>query len=299
MPLPPMPQKKVLEPVMQTALLRAAAGGNRRAMRIGVVAPSCPLNGQAAERVMSLAEREGVELSVHPQAFLEDGHFAGSDEERLAALRETMADPSIDGIWFARGGYGSNRIAEQAIAGLPDHALDKVYLGYSDGGFLLAALHKAGAKVAHGPMVQDVVRDGGEEAVLRSLRWLASGDAAGCEAQLDGPAFAFNLVVLSSLMGTALEPDFTGAELLIEEVDEELYRIDRFLFHVTSQPGFARVRQLRLGRCQLKENDRPFGTELEAVARAWCERSGVPYAGRADIGHDVLNKIVPFPSRNA
>jgi muramoyltetrapeptide carboxypeptidase LdcA involved in peptidoglycan recycling len=59
-------------------------------------------------------------------------------------------------------------------------------------------------------------------------------------------------------------------------VDEELYRIDRFLFHVSSQPGFARLRQLRLGRCKLKANDRPFGAELEAVVRHWCERAGVP-----------------------
>lgn len=267
-------------------------------MRIGVVAPSCPLKREAAERVTVLAEARGIELRIHPQCFMEAGHFAGPDAARLSALREMMADPFIEAIWFARGGYGSNRIAEAAVRDLPAEALAKTYLSYSDGGFLLAALHKAGARVAHGPMVQDVLRDGGEEAVLRSLLWLASGDAEACEAGLNGPAFAFNLVVLSSLMGTALEPDFTGAELLIEEVDEELYRIDRFLFHVSSQPGFRRLRQLRLGRCHLKPNDRPFGAEVEEVARFWCGRAGVPYAGRADIGHDSLNRIVPFPMCN-
>ena len=85
----------------------------------------------------------------------------------------------------------------------------------------------------------------------------------------------------------------------VEEVDEELYRIDRFLFHVSSQPGFAKLRQLRLGRCALKANNRPFGAELEAVVRHWCERSGVAYGGRADIGHDALNRVVPFPLRNS
>lgn len=267
-------------------------------MRIGVVAPSCPLKRDAAERVTALAGARRVELIVHPQCFLEDGHFAGSDRERLEALRAMMADPAIDALWFARGGYGSNRIAEAAARDLPPGALDKLYLGYSDGGFLLAALHKAGARVAHAPMVQDVARDGGEAAVLRTLDWCAGGDETALEAALDGPAFAFNLVVLSSLMGTPLEPDFAGAELLIEEVDEELYRIDRFLFHVTSQPGFGRVRRLRLGRCGIKANDRPFGSELEAVVRGWCERAGVAYGGRADIGHDADNRIVPFPRRH-
>lgn len=266
-------------------------------MRIGVVAPSCPLSRQAAERVEAMAEARGLALVVHPQCFLEAGHFAGPDHARLAALEEMMADAAIDALWFARGGYGSNRIAE-ALAAPSPAARTKTYVGYSDGGFLLAALHKAGAPVAHGPMVQDILREGGEAAIGRVLDWLAQGSEAALEPGLDGPAFAFNLVVLSSLMGTPLEPDFTGAELLIEEVDEELYRIDRFLFHVSRQPGFARLRQLRLGRCQVKANDRPFGTEVEEVVRYWCARAGVAYAGRADIGHDSQNRIVPFPSCN-
>lgn len=268
-------------------------------MRIGVVAPSCPLRRDAADEAMALARTVGVELVVHPQCFREEGHFAGSDAERLAALQEMLADPAIDGLWLARGGYGSNRIAAEAMRDLPPAARSKKVLGYSDGGFLLAALHKAGLEVAHGPMVQDIARSGGgKEAALRSLRWLASGDPASLEPGLAGPAFAFNLVVLSSLMGTLLEPDFTGAELLIEEVDEQLYRIDRFLFHVSSQPGFRRLRQLRLGRCLLRPNDRPFGAELDAVVSHWCERSGVPFAGHADIGHDAGNTVIPFPLCN-
>jgi muramoyltetrapeptide carboxypeptidase len=267
-------------------------------MRIGVVAPSCPLKQDAADRVAALSASVGAELVVHPQCFREQGHFAGSDAERLAALREMMADPAIDAIWFARGGYGSNRIAAEAMRDIPAAVAPKRFIGYSDGGFLLAALHKAGLAVAHGPMVQDVTRAGGEAAVLRTLRWLLDSDPEALEPDLYGPAFAFNLVVLSSLMGTPLEPDFTDAELLIEEVDEELYRIDRFLFHVSSQPGFARLRQLRLGRCKLKANDRPFGAELEVVVRHWCERSGVPFAGHADIGHDAANRVVPFPLCN-
>ena len=267
-------------------------------MRIGVVAPSCPLKVEAAERVQALASEAGASLVIHPQCFLEEGHFAGSDRVRLSALLEMLGDSGIDAVWLARGGYGSNRIAAEAMRAVPEGARWKRVVGYSDGGFLLAALHKAGLAVAHGPMVQDVLRKDGEEAVRRTLRWLAKNDFDALEPRLNGPAFAFNLVVLSSLMGTELEPDFSGAELLIEEVDEELYRIDRFLFHVSSQPGFSRLRQLRLGRCALKANDRPFGAELEAVARQWCERSGVPYGGRADIGHDSLNRVVPFPLCN-
>lgn len=264
-------------------------------MRIAVVAPSCPLKRDAAEAVQAIvAARGDCELMIHPQCFSESGHFAGNDAERLAALREVMADPAVDAVWFARGGYGSNRIAELAARDVPAAALGKTYLGYSDAGFLLAAFHKAGLQVAHGPMPSDVLRIGGEAAVQRALDWLVRREPSAVEPGLSGPAVAFNLVVLSSLMETPLEPDFAGRELLIEEVDEEHYRLDRFLFHVTSQPAVRKVRQLRLGRCAVRENDRPFGVDEEAIARDWCARAGIPFAGRADIGHDAANKVVPF-----
>jgi muramoyltetrapeptide carboxypeptidase len=99
-------------------------------MRIAVVAPSCPLKREAAERVHEIVQERGdCELVIHPQCFLSDGHFAGPDEARLSALREVMADESIDAVWFARGGYGSNRIAEAALAHLPDAATRKTYMG--------------------------------------------------------------------------------------------------------------------------------------------------------------------------
>src|SRR3954453_23572762 len=111
-------------------------------MRIAVVAPSCTLKREAADAVQAIvAARGDCELVIHPQCFLSEGHFAGPDAARLAALREVMADPGVDALWFARGGYGSNRIAEAAARDLPDAAFAKTYVGYSDAGFLLAAFH--------------------------------------------------------------------------------------------------------------------------------------------------------------
>ena len=138
-------------------------------MRIAVVAPSCTLKRDAAEAVQAIVDERGdCELIIHPQCFLTDGHFAGPDEARLSALREVMADSSVDAVWFARGGYGSNRIAEAALASLPEAARAKLYIGYSDAGFLLAGMHKAGLAVAWGPMPQDVARDGGDAAIRRA-----------------------------------------------------------------------------------------------------------------------------------
>ncbi|CAN5152502.1 LD-carboxypeptidase [soil metagenome] len=265
-------------------------------MRIAVVAPSNAMKQETAAQVEAVVRGRGdCEVAFHPQCFLSDGHFAGNDEQRLAALREMMADESVDSIWFARGGYGSNRIAEAASIDIPQAARSKLFMGYSDTGFLLAALHKAGLDVAHGPMPQDVLRNGGEAAVSRALDWLVNRDPKALEPGLTQPAMAFNLTVLSALLGTVLEPDFTAVELLVEEVGEHHYRIDRLMFHITSNANVRRAARIRLGRAsQIPENDPSFGQDEQAIAAFWCERSGIELGPPADIGHDISNTVVPF-----
>jgi len=102
------------------------------------------------------------------------------------------------------------------------------------------------------------------------------------------------------LLGTPLEPDFSGVDLLIEEVSEHLYAIDRSMFHLTSSPAIRRVARLRLGRVgDVLPNDVEFGTDETAIVADWCARSGIAFGGRADIGHDAQNRVVPFgPSKS-
>lgn len=269
-------------------------------MRIGIVAPSTPIDAEVAARVMALAATcaPDVDLHFHPQCFLRHRHFAGADAARAAAFLEIANDSGFDALWFARGGYGACRIAEDALARLKPAAGDKTYLGYSDAGYLLAGLYRAGfPNLAHGPMPQDVLREGGEAAVERALAWLAERDPAALEPGLEAGALhaAFNLTVFGLMLGTPLEPDLAGHILLVEEVSEHMYRIDRALFHITGNEKVRRIAGLRLGRCgDVPVNDPDFGEAEEAVARHWCARSGILYLGRADIGHDSANKVVPF-----
>jgi muramoyltetrapeptide carboxypeptidase len=267
-------------------------------MKIAVVAPSTPIREEDAARAVALAAAHvpDAELAFHPQCFLVHNHFAGTDRQRAAAFIEVANDPAVDAIWFARGGYGSCRIADEVLAGLGPAARDKTYLGYSDAGYLLAGLDRLGFdKLAHGPMVRDLVRDGGEDAILRALAWLTRRAPETLEAGLDGPAAAFNITVFAHMIGTPLQPDLAGRTLLLEDVSEHMYRTDRAMFHITSNPEVRRAAGIRLGRCsEVPVNDPDFGESEEEVFRFWCERSGIPYLGRADIGHDAANKIVPF-----
>lgn len=269
-------------------------------MKIGVVAASSRFSRETADHMQAhMAARfpaGEVSLVFHEACFLKHGHFAGDDAARARAVVEFANDPRLDAIWFARGGYGSCRIAEAVAPRLKPEALKKTWLGYSDAGSLLALLYKMGAKhVAHGPMVSDVNRHS-TAAVDRALDWLIRRDPAALEPNLDGrPTVAFNLSILDALTGTLLEPDLTGHVIMLEDVSEPMYRIDRMMFHLTGQPSIRRAAGLRLGRVSdVVANDPDFGLTAEEVVRYWCQRSGIPFLGEADIGHDVDNKVVPF-----
>ena len=265
-------------------------------IRIAVCAPGKPLQRERADAVLALAAAEfpEVALSFHEQCFAQSGHFAGDDATRLGAFLDCANDPAIDAVWFAMGGYGANRIAADALTGLGPSAAVKTYIGYSDTGTLLAGLYRNRlGRPVHGPLAGDIRREGGDEAVRRVLRYL-SGDMGGLEPSLDDrPTVAFNLMTLAMLCGTDLMPDLSGHVVMVEEVAEHLYAVDRLMFHVTHH--LRGIAGLRLGRVSdIPANDRPFGFEDVEIARYWCERTGIPYLGRADIGHDAANRIVPF-----
>jgi muramoyltetrapeptide carboxypeptidase len=270
--------------------------------RIGVVAPASRMSEEVAERVPALARTlypdRTPDIVFHPQCFASHGHFAGDDETRARAFLEIANDESFDAVWFARGGYGSCRVVEMVIGGLTKSARRKTYVGYSDAGALLAALYRAGFDaVAHGPVAQDILRDGGEAAVGRALAWMVERSPQTLEPTVSRvtKTAAFNMTVLSQILGTPLQPDLDGHVLMLEEVGEALYRIDRSLFHITSNAGIRRVSGVMLGRCSdITPNKPDFGMNEEAIARYWCERSGIAWLGRADIGHDADNKVVPF-----
>jgi muramoyltetrapeptide carboxypeptidase len=271
-------------------------------MRIAVVAPSSRFDDweEVAARVTAIAAQRhpGLDIAFHPQCAAADHHFAGTDEVRAAALVEVADDPTVDAVWFARGGYGSNRIAAGAIAAFGPAARGKAWLGYSDAGFLLAGLYRAGyGQVAHGPMPRDVLRPGGDAAVERALDWLALRSPDALEPGLEPGRrhAAFNITVLGMLLGTPLEPDLAGHVLLLEETSEHMYAIDRAMFHIASSPNVARAAGIRLGRVNgVLANDPAFGDDEEGIVRDWCGRAGISFRGRADIGHDSANKVVPF-----
>jgi len=273
-------------------------------VRIGILAPASIGNPAAEAPVSAFAAiaYPEVDLVFHPQCYEVAGHFAGSDERRAGAFLEYANDPAIDAIWFLRGGYGSNRILRAVIPNLGEAARAKTYLGYSDMGFILGALYARGiGRPVHGPMASDIRRKDGDVTVARSLGWLARRDRQGLEPGLDTgpsrgrPAAAFNLSILAALVGTPWMPDLADHVLLIEEVSEAMYAVDRMLFTMANATQLAGIAGVRLGAVSdITPNTPEWGETLEAMIVRWCRDMGVPYLGRAEIGHTQTNRVVPF-----
>ena len=281
---------------------------------IGVVCPGRALDIADAEELRSFVNDTyggRLRLKFHPQCFLKFGHFAGADDVRSDAFKDFANDPEIDAIWFGRGGYGAMRLDAALFGKLGDAARNKLYVGYSDAGTLLARLYREqiGAPV-HGPMPIDFTRENGPERVRRALDFMAANAPPGKGGHLiatpglapqlntGAPAAAFNITILAHLVGTSYMPDLADHVVMLEEVDEHLYAIDRSLFAIFEDAGVKRAKGVMLGSVTgVPENDIAFGAGAEEIVKHWCTRAGVAYLGRASVGHDANNYVVPFGRR--
>jgi muramoyltetrapeptide carboxypeptidase len=267
---------------------------------VALVAPSGPVSREAfAGGAAILGER--YRLVYGARLFERRGFLAGDDDARARELQAALADPSIAAVMLARGGYGLTRILDRldsaAFARAP-----KPILGFSDGTALHAWAARAGVQSIHSPVVTQLgllsVEDGDAlvslverpepPRPLEGLRALAPGRA-------EGWLFGGNLEVLSRLCGTPHLPLLDGAVLLLEEVSERPYRIDRSLTQLISAGALAGVRGVVVGA--LHRCDEPDMPTPEEVVRERLAPLGVPIVAGAPIGHAARNRAVPLGAR--
>jgi muramoyltetrapeptide carboxypeptidase len=243
-------------------------------------------------------ERMGYRVRYRDDILSSDNFFAGSHERRTAEFLEALADPTIHAVFCARGGYGSNYVA-QALATAPLAArplpAPKIVVGYSDITALHSLLWQRGGWVTfHGPMVTIDLAKGSTGYDAASLRlattstgpWEVGREAGKARVLRSGGAegvlLGGCLSILVAALGTPREPDFDGALLFLEDLDERPYRIDRMLFHLREAGKLAGVRGIIFGEmkgCQAKAGE----TSLEEVILAAVPEIPVLYGLRS--GH--------------
>jgi muramoyltetrapeptide carboxypeptidase len=237
--------------------------------RVALLSPAGPLAGEAdLERAVRNANDLGWEPHVSPHALARDGYLAGSDASRLADLNAAIRDPRIDAIWCLRGGYGTMRVLN-AIDYDALRRTPKAIIGFSDVTALHLAVRARASLVSyHGPTARAVLtpfsrasfacataRAGDPFAGDAPLTWLQEGDAR-------GPLEGGNLALVCALLGTPFAPRFDGAILVLEDVNEPVYRIDRMLQQLILSGALARV----AGLCFGAFTDR--GDESDAAPRS-------------------------------
>ena len=243
------------------------------------------------------------------------GYLAGSDADRAADLNRMFRDDSIDGILCVRGGWGSARILP-----LIDYdvvrANPKVFCGYSDITALLLAMNaRTGLVGFHGPVgtatwnefsvgwFRRVLIDGeavtfsnptdvGDNLVQTSdrVQTITGGRAR-------GPMLGGNLSVLSAIVGSAYLPDFDGAILFLEEIGEDIYRVDRMLTQLKLAGILDAVAGVVFGKCTDCESSESYGSlTLEEILDDHLRPLGVPVWYGAMIGHIADKWTVPVGS---
>ncbi|MDQ3950181.1 MAG: LD-carboxypeptidase [Gemmatimonadota bacterium] len=204
--------------------------------RVALVAPAGPLGAKGdLKRAVENALSFGWEVSVGDHVQSRKGYLAGSDAERLADLNAAIQSERVDGIWCIRGGYGAMRLLERV-----DYASlrrrPKALLGYSDVTALHSALITQCELVSfHAPTARSRLTDFARESLCRAV--IDGSDPCGTAerartlypGRTRGRLAGGNLSLLAALTGTSYAPDLDGAILVLEDVNEDVYRIDRML----------------------------------------------------------------------
>jgi muramoyltetrapeptide carboxypeptidase len=265
-----------------------APGGHLR-----VIAPSSPFDREAFDRgVASLRERYVV--TFDDALFAKDGFFAGDDARRLAELHAALADDSVDAIVCARGGYGAMRLLAGIDVALVARAR-KLLVGFSDVTALHTVWQRAGLRSLHASMIGGL----GRASEARVERWTRAVEGAPAGVvpavrirggRVTAPMVGGNLAVLAGLVGTPYAVPVDGCVLLLEDVGEAPYRIDRMLTTLRLAGVLARAAGVLVGdftACAPRDD----GRTVDDVLRDRLGDLSIPVASGIPIGHSDAENL--------
>ena len=269
--------------------------------RVALVAPAGPLiKPEELPRAQENARAFGWEPIVMPHATDRVGYLAGRDRDRLDDINHALRDPKIDALWCLRGGYGLIRI----LPGIDYDALDrapKAIIGYSDISALHAAVQRKCRLISyHGPTARETMTDFSRDSFARAV--VDQRDSCGvapkareiAHGHAEGRLVGGNLAVLASLCGTPFAPDLTGGILILEDINEPVYRIDRMLEQMMLSGALSGCKAIVFGECVKCPEDSSGGLPLDALLDEIAEELGVPCMAGIPVGHIDEQWTIPL-----
>ncbi|MEX0994579.1 MAG: LD-carboxypeptidase [Balneolaceae bacterium] len=269
---------------------------------IGLIAPAGIIyEEKELARMRNILESMDLQVVIARHVRSRYGYLSGTDEQRAADLNHFFKNPDIDGIMTVRGGWGSNRILPHidfdAIGKHP-----KFFCGFSDITSLhLSIFSKTGLITFHGPNGNSNWTDFTKKhfkqmAFGKSLKTLKNPESE-MEASVviqpgvaTGQLFGGNLTVLTSLIGSGYLPDWKGALLFVEDIGEDVYRIDRMMSQLQLNGILDKINGFIFGRCRDCKESPGYSLTLEQVLRDYLLQAGKPafYGSMISHGPDIF-----------
>lgn len=292
---------QVLVPVTPLSNVRSLAPG----ARIALVAPAGPIRERDLERAIANTRAFGWEPVTGAHVLARYSYFAARDAERLADLNAALRDDSIDAVWCIRGGYGVMRILE----GIDFDALrrrPRVVMGYSDITALHAGVNRCAEMISyHSPVAREDITPFTRDSFVRAVIGSADscGVATGARTIRGGTArgrlAGGNLSLIAALAGTPFLPDLAGAILVLEDVNEALYRVDRMLVQLHLAGALRELAGIAVGHCtgcdadETPEDSRETRT-LDHVLREFADALSIPCIAGIPLGHVGNHWTIPL-----
>ncbi|HEY3114874.1 MAG TPA: LD-carboxypeptidase [Gemmatimonadaceae bacterium] len=270
--------------------------------RVALIAPAGPLQKaedlpRAQENVRTL----GWKAVVAPHATQRVGYLAGNDRDRLNDINRALRDPEIDALWCLRGGYGIIRI----LSGIDYDAISttpKAIIGYSDITALHAAVQrKCGVITYHGPTAREPLSDFSRDSFQRAV--VTQTDSCGTAPNAreinpgaaEGTVVGGNLAVLASLCGTAFMPDLTDGILILEDINEPVYRVDRMLQQLKLSGALNGCKGIAFGQCvKCSDDGGGVGRAFDDVLGEIAKELRVPCLAGIPVGHIDQQWTIPL-----
>ena len=277
---------------------------------VAIIAPAGILlhKEEVIEKAKTLLEGWGLHVVLGKNMFNNGKHFAGTDQERLEDFQKALDSKNIKAIWAARGGYGSVRILDQ-LNFSKFISNPKWIIGYSDITAFHNHLHHLGVESIHGMMATSLKNQPDEisETIASFQKALFGEDLTyqippskynriatfqDTEKTLEGQLVGGNLALLASMLGSESQLNTNGKILLIEEIEEYKYSIDRMLQSLKRAGYFSNVIAVLVGDISnIKPNTTQWGSSIEELILDVLPKD-VPVIFDFPAGHENDNRAL-------
>ncbi len=285
-----MPQDKIHPPYMKSG------------DKIALLAPASPFDIRKWDRAVDFIKSRGFEPIWNENVFSSQSYLAGSDELRSSEFMKAWLDPEVKAVIAVRGGYGTMRLLDHLDFDLISKN-PKPFIGFSDNTALHMALSKqAGLVSIHGPHFL-TLPDLPENTADRYFDLLTNTKAPGAccnenlkvlrEGKAEGKLYPANLTMLTHLTGTPYMPELEGAILVLEDVNEEAYKVDRALTHLALTGVFDLVSGVILGAFTHNTNQEALNGQVEDRILELTQKRGLPVMASLPVGHIDDNHPLP------